>query len=329
MYCLGIESTAHTFGIGILNKKGKVLAHAKSAYTTKAGGIIPGDAADHHGEVCSSIIGEALTKAGLCMQRIDLIAYARSPGIGHTLRIGAMVAKTLAALYKKPIIGVNHCIAHLEIGRLLTKAKDPVLLYASGANTQIIAYEAGVYRIFGETLDQGVGNFLDSLARHMGLGFPGGPHIYTLSQKSKRLIELPYTVKGMDVGFGGLLTHCKKLYDSQIYTQEDLCYSVQETVFAMLLEVSERAMAHTGKKELLFGGGVCCNRRLQNMAHTMCHERKATCFIPANEYMVDNGAMIAWLGLLMYQNGKQKSPSIDAVDIDPYERTDDVAVYWR
>jgi len=146
---------------------------------------------------------------------------------------------------------VNHCIAHLEIGRLVTDATDPVLLYASGANTQIIAYDSGKYRIFGETLDQGVGNLLDSFARYIGLGFPGGPKVYELALKGEKLIELPYTVKGMDVGFGGLLTNIKQKYDSGKYKVEDLCYSLQETVFAMLLEVSERAMAHCDKKELV------------------------------------------------------------------------------
>jgi len=83
------------------------------------------------------------------------------------------------------LVGVNHCVAHLEIGKLLTKAKDPVLLYASGANTQIIAYESGKYRIFGETLDQGIGNFIDAFARYIGLGFPGGPKIEQLALKGK------------------------------------------------------------------------------------------------------------------------------------------------
>ena len=301
MICLGIESTAHTFGVGIITDNKKILANERSAFTTKKGGMIPAKVADHHVEICDQIIKDALDKAKLKLKNIDLISFSQSPGLGHCLKIGAFIARSLSLKLNKPLIGVNHCIAHLTIGEMLTKAKDPVLLYASGANTQIIAYEGGKYRIFGETLDIGIGNFLDSFARNMGLGFPGGPKIYELSLKGKKFIELPYVVKGMDVSFGGLLTNLKQKIDSKKYKNEDLAYSTQETVFAMLLEVSERAMAHCGKKELLLGGGVACNIRLQEMAKKMCKSRGAKCFILPNEFNIDNAAMIAWQGILEHK----------------------------
>jgi N6-L-threonylcarbamoyladenine synthase len=326
MICLGIESTAHTFGVGIVNDR-KVLANVKDTYTTETGGIVPRLAAEHHIEVCDRLLSEALKKAGISPKQVDIIAYSRSPGLGHCLKIGAAAARSLSLIHKKPLIGVNHCIAHLEIGRLLTKAKDPVLLYASGANTQVIAYEAGKYRIFGETLDIGIGNLLDTFARELGLGFPGGPKIEALASKSSNYIELPYVVKGMDVSFGGILTSLKHKIASRQYKKEDLCYSLQETVFAMLIEVSERALAHCGKTELLLGGGVACNRRLREMAERMCKERGARCYCPDTQYLVDNGAMIAWLGLLEYQAGNKTL--LKDSSIDPYERTDDVRVNWR
>ena len=224
MICLAIESTAHTFGVGVIEDK-KILANVKDSFTTESGGIIPAKAADHHIDVCDNVINDALNKSKININDIDLIAFSQGPGLGHCLRIGAFAARSLSLSLKKPLIGVNHCIAHLEIGRLLfPECRDPVLLYASGANTQIIAYEAGKYRIFGETLDIGVGNFLDSFARHIGLGFPGGPKIYELSLKSKRFIELPYVVKGMDVSFGGLLTNLKQKYNSKKHSKEDLAY---------------------------------------------------------------------------------------------------------
>jgi universal protein Kae1 len=327
MICLGIESTAHTFGIGIMDDNGKVYANAKDMYITEKGGMIPAKSADHHAEVCGEVLAKALKEAGLKMKDIDVISFSQAPGIGHDLRIGAFFARCIALKYDKPLIGVNHCIAHLTIGEALTDAKDPVLLYASGANTQVIAYEAGKYRIFGETLDIGVGNFLDSVAREMGFGFPGGPKIYELSLKKQNFIELPYSVKGMDVSFGGLLTNIKQKINSGKFSNEDLAYSTQETVFAMLLEVSERAMAHCDKKELLLGGGVACNIRLQEMAKKMCEERRAKCFILENQFNVDNGAMIAWQGILQFKAG-QKTEIKDAV-IDPYQRTDDIDVKWK
>lgn len=327
MLCLGIESTAHTFGIAVVSDKKKIYSNSRKLFTTESGGMIPAEVADHHVKICDQILNDSLKEAKIKLKDIDLIAFSQSPGMGHSLRIGAFFARSLAVLLNKPLVGVNHCIAHLEVGSLSTSSKDPVLLYASGANTQIIAYDGGKFRIFGETLDIGVGNFLDSFARYVGLGFPGGPKIYELALKGKDFIELPYSVKGMDVSFGGLLTNLKQKYDSKKYKLEDLCYSLQETVFAMLLEVSERALAHCDKKELLLGGGVACNKRLQEMSNQMCKDFGAKCFIPKNQLLVDNAAMIAWTGILMNKAGVETK--IEDSKIDPYERTDDVEVIWR
>ena len=334
-YCLGIESTAHTFGASVVSFDGDVLSNERKLFTTKDGGLIPVQLSDHHTDVSDKIVQAALLKAGKTFDDISLISYSQSPGIGHSLRIGAVVARSLGLLLKVPLIGVNHCIAHLEIGRLKgmdavsgsKKCNDPVLLYSSGANTQIIAYEGKKYRIFGETLDVGIGNFIDTFARDLGLGFPGGPKIEKLASQSNTYIPLTYSVKGMDVTFSGLQTKLSRMIKSKKYSKEDLCFSVQETAFAMLLEVSERAMAHTGKTELLLGGGVACNKRLQEMAQKMCSDRGATCFILPNEFNVDNAAMIAWLGILQFGAGEETK--ISEAGIFPYLRTDDIFISWR
>ena len=277
----------------------------------------------HHEDVKDRVVDDALKNANLKLEQIDLISFAQGPGIAPCLIVGMRKAKELSAKLNVPLIGVNHCIAHLEIGKMMTKAHDPVLLYTSGANTQIIAYDGGKYRVFGETLDQGVGNFIDAFARHIGLGFPGGPKIEKIALAGNKYIELPYVVKGMDVSFSGILTNLKQKHDSKKFSTEDLAHSLQETVFAMLVEAAERAMAHCGKKELVLGGGVACNKRLQEMCRIMCEERNAKFFVPANEFLVDNGLMIAWQGIL------QKSKKEDNIDIHPYERTDDIEVGWR
>ena len=343
-YCLGIESTAHTFGISIVTFKGKVLCNIKQNYTTKKGGMIPSKVADHHVDVFDEILIKALNESKIGLNQIDLIAFSNAPGLGNTLKIGQFISKYFSLKLNKPLIGVNHCIAHLEIGRLLTKAKDPILLYTSGANTQIIAYDAKKYRIFGETLDIGIGNFLDAFARELGLGFPGGPKIEKLALKGKNYIPLPYVVKGMDVSFGGLLTNLKQIIKSKSHEElneqfkADLCYSVQETIFAMLIEVSERAIAHCNKTEILLGGGVACNKRFQKMFKLMAKSRNSEAFILDNEFNVDNAAMIAWTGILQY-NSLLKNKSLMKKftiknnfinsNIKPYERTDDIDVYWR
>ena len=180
MITLGIESTAHTFGVGIV-KNGKVIANKRAMYTTESGGIIPMESAKHHKNVKNEIYFEALDEAGIKEKNIDVLAFSQGPGLAPCLLEGMRFAKELSKRLDKPVVPVNHCIAHLEIGRL-TKAKDPVMLYVSGANTQIIAYAAGKYRVFGETLDLGVGNFIDTFARFAGIGFPGGPKIQELAE---------------------------------------------------------------------------------------------------------------------------------------------------
>ena len=326
MISLGIESTAHTFGCGIVDSKGKIYANVTDAYKTEKGGIHPSEARKHHENAKDKVIDEALKVANLKLKDIDMISFSQGPGIAPCLLVGFNKAKELSKNLNVPLIGVNHCIAHLEIGKLMTKAKDPVLLYSSGANTQFIAYDGGKYRVFGETLDQGVGNFIDQFARYISLGFPGGPKIEKLALNGKNYVELPYVVKGMDVSFSGILTNLKQKYDSKKYPVEDLAFSLQETVFAMLVEVSERAMAHCGKNELVLGGGVACNKRLREMCKIMCEERNGKFFVPPNEVLVDNAAMIAWLGVLQR---KDATKDYDKIDIKPYERTDDVKVTWK
>ncbi len=329
-YILGIESTAHTFGVAVCSK-GKILSNVRDMYTTKTGGIVPLDSAKHHRECCDRLLSEALEKAGIDEKKITAIAFSQGPGIPPCLLAGIHFVKKLAARLDVPVVPVNHCVAHLEIGRL-TGAKDPVLLYASGANTQIIAYAAEKYRVFGETLDIGVGNFIDTFARHAGIGFPGGPKIAELAAKcgEKDYIELPYSIKGMDVSFAGIQTKLKQMLDRKEHSLEKLSYSMQETVFAMLIEASERALAHTGKKELLLGGGVACNSRLQEMARIMCEERGCKFFCPERQYLVDNSGMIAYLGEIMFNSGiKFSGKKMEELDIMPRERTDDVIVSWK
>lgn len=323
---LGIECTAHTFGVAVVNK-GKVLSNMRDMFVTDKGGIIPMEAAKHHKDVSEKLYLLALEKAGVTEAQIDAIALSNAPGLAPCLLAGMNFAKEKAKKLNIPIIPVNHCIAHLEIGRSIG-ARDPVLLYTSGANTQIIAYASGKYRVFGETLDIGVGNFIDKTARGFGMGFPGGPKIEIIAKKAKAkdFIELPYSIKGMDVSFSGMQTKLQQLYDKGEKV-EKLAFSLQETAFAMLVEAAERALAHTGKKELVLGGGVACNARLQNMCKIMCKERGAKFFVPLKEFLVDNAAMIAYTGEIMFNAGIKQS--YDEIDIKPRERTDEVNVSWR
>lgn len=326
MLCLGIEGTAHTVGVGIVDTECNILANELKMYRPEKGGIHPREAANHHAGNIIPVMREAIDKAGIGYGDIDLVAFSQGPGLGPCLRTVATSARALSLSLDVPIMGVNHCVAHLEIGRKTENCVNPVLLYVSGGNTQIIAFANGKYRVFGETLDIGIGNMLDKFGRELGMDFPSGAEIERQAGKSENLVELPYSVKGMDVSFSGMLTAALNLHRKGDKI-EDLSFSIQETAFAMLTEVTERAMAHTGIEEVLLGGGVAANKRLREMLETMAGARGAKFAVPPMKLCIDNGAMMAWLGIIMYEGGVRMDIS-DTV-IKQRFRTDEVDVQWR
>lgn len=325
MICIGIEGTAEKTGVGIVDSEGKILASVGKSLIPESGGIHPREAAEHHAATIVPLIKEAIDKSGLILKDIDLVAFSKGPGLGPALRTVATASRSLSLLLNIPIVGVNHCIGHVEIGKLTTSAVDPVTLYVSGGNTQIIAYESGRYRVFGETLDIALGNCLDQFSRSVGLGHPGGPKVEENANKSSNFIKLPYTVKGMDLSFSGLLTAAIRKYESG-ENIEDVCYSLQETAFSMLLEVTERAIAHAKKREVLLCGGVAANSRLREMLSIMSEEHYTDFYLPPTKYCGDNGAMIAWMGQLMYKNNLVKG--IEDTSVIQKYRTDQVEVPW-
>jgi N6-L-threonylcarbamoyladenine synthase/protein kinase Bud32 len=329
-YCLGIESTADDFSVGIVTFDGRILANVINAYVSESGGIHPREAAQHHSQVAEEVVAQALKEAKISSDQIDLVAFSQGPGLGPCLRTGATVARAIAAYLKIPLVGVNHCVAHIEIGKLTTGIRDPVTLYVSGGNTIVAAFDAGRYRVFGETLDIAVGNCFDVFAREAGYrqkeGLPFGAIIERLATKGQTYISLPYSVKGMDMSFSGLLTAILHLLRKGEHPIEDLCYSLQETVFSMLTEVTERALAHTEKPGILLTGGVAANKRLQSMLKTVAEEHNTKFCVVPKQYALDNGAMIAWTGILAYKNGL--TLPIEQSFVRLKWRLDEVEVPW-
>ena len=325
--CLGIESTADNLGIGIADTEGNILANVITTHVPEEGGIHPREAARHHAEVVGDTITKAMEKAEITSRDLSFIAFSQGPGLGPSLRTGATAARALAAYLKIPLVGVNHCIAHIEVGRLATGSDDPLTLYVSGGNTIVTAYESGRYRIFGETLDIAMGKCLDTFAREAGLPYPGGPAVEQLALKGEKLIPLPYVVKGMDLSFSGLLTAIILEYRKGIHSLEDLCFSMQETAYAMLGEVTERALAHTGKPEVLLTGGVGANKRLREIVGDIADEHGAVSNYVPIRLATDNGAMIAWTGVVAYLSGV-RTP-IETSFIDSNWRLDKVEIPWR
>ncbi|MFZ1898187.1 bifunctional N(6)-L-threonylcarbamoyladenine synthase/serine/threonine protein kinase [Methanoregula sp.] len=313
---LGIEGTAWNLSAALFDRD--LIALCSRPYSPAHGGIHPREAAQHHASVIKDVVAAVLEEP----EKVTGVAFSQGPGLGPCLRTVATAARSLAIALDVPLAGVNHCVAHVEIGCWATGCRDPIVLYASGANTQVIGYLNGRYRIFGETLDIGIGNALDKFARAKDLPHPGGPLIEEQA-KAGNYFELPYTVKGMDLAFSGLVSAAKDAKEPL----PDVCCSLQETAFAMCVEVTERALSLTGKDEVLLVGGVGANARLQEMLRIMCEERGARFFVPERKYLGDNGAMIAYTGKLMLESGQ--SLAIEHSQVNPSFRSDEVEVTWK
>lgn len=322
---LGIESTAHTFGVGIAAYDANILANENSIYRPTAGGIHPREAAEHHAKVAANVVSRAIEKSGVKLSDIEGIAIALGPGMGPCLRVGATIARALSYKLSVPLIPVNHAIAHFEIARCSTRLFDPLIVFVSGGNTMISAYEEGRYRVFGETLDISLGNCLDTFAREVGLGFPGTPILEKITDKAKEFIELPYTVKGQDLSFSGLLTAALRAVKEGAEI-EDISMSIIETAYAMVVEVTERALVHTGKREVVLTGGVARSKRLTEMLKTMVKVHKAKFGVVPPQYAGDNGAMIALTGALELKYGI--TMELENSFIRPKWRVEQIDIPW-
>ncbi|MFA5105723.1 MAG: UGMP family protein [Candidatus Micrarchaeia archaeon] len=337
MLCLGIESTAHTIGIGICeldrHGKAKITASQLDMYKPINEGIVPRKAADHHEQFLPSLLKNSLEEAGAGIGDIGAFAFSQGPGIGQCLRVSCAAAKYLAARHSKPIVGVNHCMAHLEITKWFTGLESPAYLYVSGGNTQIIiesdfqgapmknkiknggaetgakgmrgnanAARATKYHVLGETLDIGIGNLFDTFGRSIGLEHAHGSVVAKLASEGKRYIELPYNVKGTNMQFSGLLTAASRMAGR--VSKEDLSYSLMETAFSVACEALERCAYLSGKEEITVCGGVAQNQRLCQMLSTMAKENGWKFAVAPAQYNRDNGAMIALAGARLFSEGK-------------------------
>ncbi len=334
MRVLGIEGTAWAASAALYDAAENTTVIESDPYQPASGGIHPREAAEHMGETIPQVIQTILNHAAETTSAgdvdgnrygIDAVAFSRGPGLGPCLRTVGTAARAAAQTLGVPLVGVNHMVAHLEIGRHQSGFASPVCLNASGANAHLLGYHNGRYRVLGETMDTGVGNALDKFTRHIGWSHPGGPKIEQAA-KDGEYIDLPYVVKGMDFSFSGIMSAAKDAADDG-EAIEDICFSLQEHVFGMLCEVAERALSLTGTDELVLGGGVGQNGRLQEMLETMCAERGASFYVPEPRFLRDNAGMIAVLGAKQFAAGDRLEIAASAVD--PNFRPDQVPVTWR
>ncbi len=326
-HVLGVESTAHTFSVSVVSSEGEILSNAKNVYIPPQGaGIHPLEAAQSHLRAAPRVLEESLAESHVERDSISAVAYSMGPGLGPCLRVGAVTARTIAASLQVPLVPVNHAVGHIELGCLVTGAKDPVVLLVSGGHTMVIAHSGLRWRVLGETLDLTLGQLLDQFGRHAGLSSPCGRAVESAAADSSTYLKLPYSVKGNDVSFSGLLTTAKNMLDSG-ESFADVSYSIQETAFAMVAEVCDRALAFSGREEVLVVGGVAANRRLGKMLATMAERHSAQALLTPLEYSGDCGAQIAWTGWLAH--GQGVAIQISDASVRQSWRLDTVDTPWR
>ncbi|MCL5440873.1 MAG: tRNA (adenosine(37)-N6)-threonylcarbamoyltransferase complex transferase subunit TsaD [Candidatus Marsarchaeota archaeon] len=324
MAVIGIESSAHTFGVGIV-ENGKVLSNSKAMFKISDRGIIPMEVADHHAENAGKVIADAIDAAGISAGDLEAVGYTKGPGIGPCLRAGQLAGKAVSSSYGIPLFPVNHGIAHIEIAKGMGKMGDPLVVYVSGGNSQILAMERkpfSHYHVYGETFDIGVGNMLDSFARAAKLN-PAWGSTVEKEARGGRYIGMPYTVKGMDFAFSGLLTNAVKALGTN--RRKDVAFSLQETAFSMICEAAERALLLTGKKEMLACGGVAQSSRLGEMLESVAGSHGIRFYRAPNEFNADNGAMIAMVAEKMLDSGMRR----EAPTIDQKFRIDRAEIGWE
>jgi N6-L-threonylcarbamoyladenine synthase len=335
MLCLGIESTAHTFACSVIRysdskKYPNFLSDVRDTFKAPEGsGIHPREAARHHASVAIDVLKKCLELSKIKYKDLDLVAYSAGPGLGPCLRIGAVIARSISSFYNIKLIPINHALGHIELGMSLTDSKDTLVLLVSGGHTMILVFNNKRWRVIGETLDITLGQLLDQFGRHLGLASPCGSEIERLAHKScKNYISLPYSIKGNDVTFSGILSAAKRLNSTSKYTNEDMCYSIQQTAFAMITEAVERALSATEKKELLLVGGVSANKELSSMLNLACQRHKVKLNSCPITFAGDNGTQIAWTGILSYLKSKNVI-DISNSFVNQSWRVDSVDVLWR
>ncbi|ABO07743.1 KEOPS complex N(6)-L-threonylcarbamoyladenine synthase Kae1 [Pyrobaculum calidifontis] len=320
---IGVESTAHTFSLGLVSG-GRVLGQVGKTYVPPAGrGIHPREAAEHHAKAAPQLFRKLIEEFNVSLGDVEAVAYSAGPGLGPALRVGAVFARALAIKLGVPLVPVHHGVAHVEIARYATGSCDPLVLLISGGHTVVAGFSDGRYRVFGETLDVAIGNAIDMFAREVGLGFPGVPAVEKCAEAAEELVAFPMPIVGQDLSYAGLTTYALQLVKRGIPLPV-VCRSLVETAYYMLAEVTERALAFTKKRELVVAGGVARSRRLREILYEVGREHGAEVKFVPDEYAGDNGAMIALTGYYAYRRGIAVEPGesfvrqrwrLDTVDV--------------
>jgi N6-L-threonylcarbamoyladenine synthase len=323
MLILGIETSCDETGIALLDAHRGLLAHAlhsQASLHAEYGGVVPELASRDHIRRTLPLLRQVLDQAGAQASQITGVAYTAGPGLMGALMVGASVARSLAWSWGVPSLGIHHMEGHLLAPMLepAPPAAPFVALLVSGGHTMLVKVSRiGCYTMLGETLDDAVGEAFDKTALLLGLGYPGGPALARMAESGdpeRFRFPRPMTDRpGLDFSFSGVKTHAIQIWRSAgPDARADIARAFEEAVVDTLRIKCQRALQASGLRTLVVAGGVGANRRLRTALQAMAARHRARVYFPRPEFCTDNGAMIAYAGLLRIQGGQTDGLGIQA-----------------
>lgn len=323
MRVLGIETSCDETGIAIYDDEKGLLAnqlYSQVKLHADYGGVVPELASRDHVRKTVPLIQAALKEAGLSAKDIDAVAYTAGPGLVGALLVGATVGRSLAFAWDVPAIPVHHMEGHLLAPMLEDNPPEfPfVALLVSGGHTQLISVTGiGKYALLGESIDDAAGEAFDKTAKLLGLDYPGGPMLSKMASQGTEgrfVFPRPMTDRpGLDFSFSGLKTFAANTIrnnDDSEQTRADIARAFEDAVVDTLMIKCKRALEKTGFKRLVMAGGVSANRTLRAKLAQMMQKRGGEVFYARPEFCTDNGAMIAYAGMVRLNAGATADLSV-------------------
>lgn len=322
MKILGIETSCDDTGIAVYDSKYGLLINklfSQSFIHNKYGGVVPEIAAREHVLSISNLINKVLKSTNkFNINSINAIAYTSGPGLVGSLLVGATFGTALAYSLGIPTILVNHMEAHLL--SVMMEKKCPIFpflaLLVSGKHTELIyAHKIGKYTLLGKSIDDSAGEAFDKIAKYLNLKYPGGPEISKIAKfgvLNKYFFPRPMINKNnLNFSFSGLKTSVinfiKKKNNINFQFQADVSNAFEQSVTDILVNKCEKAIKITNINRLVISGGVSSNQELRKKLKNMIRKYNGEVFLVKPEFCTDNGAMIAYVGMLKYQCNKIQS----------------------
>jgi len=319
--CLAIESSCDETSVAIVKNGREVLSNIISSQIDihkKFGGVVPEIASRKHTENINFVIREAMLKANVTFDDIDIVGVTQGPGLIGALLVGLSAAKGLAYALNKPLVPVNHIKGHIFANFITAKELEPpfICMVVSGGHTHLINVKSyNEFEILGKTMDDAIGEAFDKVSRAIGLGYPGGPLVDKMAKDGQDVCKFPRPLfDNYNFSFSGVKTAVLNyINNNKEVNINDICRSFEEAVTDVVVINSEKAIKEFGVDKFALAGGVAANSMLREKLLNMCERNNVKFYKPDLVLCTDNAAMIGCAAYYDYINGKVADMSVNAI----------------